>query len=76
MLSTKGSRYDLKRQAKRTGIPLIKDEMRGNLLDYVFRSQKKFDRESIDTATKRHSKRYGNDSEASISKKRSVTSKW
>ena len=41
MLSTKGSRYDLKRQSKRTGIPLIKDEMRGNLLDYVFRSQKK-----------------------------------
>lgn len=35
MLSTKGSRYDLKRQAKRTEIPLIKDEMRGNLLDYV-----------------------------------------
>ena len=45
MLSTKGSRYDLKRQAKRTGIPLIKDEMRGNLLDYVFRSQDVYKRQ-------------------------------
>lgn len=52
--SYKGSRYYLKEKAKRTGIPLTKDEMHGNFLDYVFRSQKKFDGEPIDTATKRH----------------------
>ena len=52
--SYKGSRYYLKRKAKRAQIPLTKDEMRGNFLDYVFRSQKKFDGEPIDTATKRH----------------------
>lgn len=52
--SYKGSRYYLKRKAKRERIPLTKDEMRGNFLDYVFRSQKKFDGEPINTATKRH----------------------
>lgn len=52
--SYKGSRYYLKRKAKRARIPLTKDEMRGNFLDYVFRSQKKFDGEPINTATKRH----------------------
>lgn len=52
--SYKGSRYYLKGKAQRTGIPLTEDDMSGNFLDYVFRSQKKFDGEPIDTATKRH----------------------
>lgn len=75
LLSTKGSRYDLKRQAKRTGIPLIKDEMRGNLLDYVFRSQKKFDREPIDTATRRYMQKIRKRLRSIHNEKRSVTSK-
>lgn len=52
--SYKGSRYYLMGKAKRTGTPLAKDEIRGNFLDYVFRSQKKLNGEPIDTATKRH----------------------
>ena len=75
MLSTKGSRYDLKRQAKRTGIPLIKDEMRGNLLDYVFRSQKKFDRGPIDTATRRYMQKIRKRLRSIHNEKRSVTTK-
>ncbi len=74
-MSTKGSRYDLKRQAKRTGIPLIKDEMRGNLLDYVFRSQKKFDREPIVTATRRYMQKIRKRLRSIHNEKRSVTSK-
>lgn len=52
--SYKGSQYYLKRKAQRTGIPLTKANMRGNFLDYVFRSQQKLDGEPINIVTKRH----------------------
>lgn len=52
--SYKGSRHYLKRKAQKAGITLKQDEMHGNFLDYVSRSQKKFDGEPIHTATKRH----------------------
>ena len=52
--SYKGSQYYLKRKAKRTGISPTKANMRGNFLDYVFRSQQKLDGEPINTVTKRH----------------------
>lgn len=52
--SYKGSRDYQKRKAKRTGVPLKKNELRGNFLDYVTKAQIKFYGEPIDTATKRH----------------------
>lgn len=52
--SYKGSRGYLRRKAKKEGRRLDKNEMRGNFLDYVERSQKNFSGEPIDSATKRH----------------------
>ena len=52
--SYKGSLHYLTKISKKTGIPLSKDELRGNFLDYVFRAQKKFSNEPIDAATKKH----------------------
>lgn len=52
--SYKGSRHHLERKAARAKIPFTKDDKKGNFLDYIFRSRKKFGDDLIDTVAKRH----------------------
>lgn len=52
--SYKGSRQYLERKAKKLNLKITQEELRGNFLDYVSRSQRKFKNDPIKTATKRH----------------------
>lgn len=52
--SYKGSRYYLGRKTDKINSPLAKDAVKGNFLDYIYRSKKKFNGDPIDTSTKKH----------------------
>lgn len=52
--SYKGSRHYLRRKIARTSTSLKKDAVKGNFLDYIYKSKKKFKGDPIDTSTKKH----------------------
>ena len=52
--SYKGSRSYQIRAAKKKGLDISKQEIKGNFLDYVLRAKKEFHGEPVDLATKNH----------------------
>ena len=52
--SYKGSRSYQIRAAKKKGLDISKQEIKGNFLDYVLRAKKEFQGEPVDLATKNH----------------------